>query len=53
MNHLRGDTHSKTIGYVLWIFGATGAHRGYYGKPVTGEIWFFTRSLLVPRTHIR
>ncbi len=36
------DTHSKTIGYVLWIFGFTGSHRFYYGKPVTGTIWFFT-----------
>ena len=23
------DTHSKTIGYLLWIFGFTGAHRFY------------------------
>ncbi len=36
------DTHSKVIGYLLWIFGFTGAHRFYYGKPVTGTIWFFT-----------
>ncbi len=42
----RGDTHSKTIGYLLWIFGFTGAHRFYYGKPVTGAIWFFTLGLL-------
>jgi TM2 domain-containing membrane protein YozV len=42
MNHPRGDTHSKTIGYLLWIFGFTGAHRFYYGKPVTGAIWFYT-----------
>ena len=41
-----GDTHSKTIGYLLWIFGFTGAHRFYYGKPVTGAIWFFTLGLL-------
>ena len=33
------DTHSKVIGYLLWIFGFTGAHRFYYGKPVTGTIW--------------
>jgi len=39
------DTHSKLIGYVLWIFGFTGAHRFYYGKPVTGTIWFFTLGL--------
>ncbi|WP_286196494.1 TM2 domain-containing protein [Thalassotalea sp. G20_0] len=36
------DTHSKVIGYVLWIFGFLGAHRFYYGKPVTGTIWLFT-----------
>ena len=40
------DTHSKTIGYALWIFGFTGSHRFYYGKPVTGTIWFFTLGLL-------
>ncbi|MCF8151542.1 MAG: TM2 domain-containing protein [Burkholderiaceae bacterium] len=40
------DTHSKTIGYILWIFGFTGAHRFYYGKPVTGTLWFFTLGLL-------
>lgn len=41
-----GDTHAKTIGYILWIFGFTGAHRFYYGKPVTGTLWFFTLGLL-------
>lgn len=40
------DTHSKTIGYLLWAFGFLGAHRFYYGKPVTGTIWFFTLGLL-------
>lgn len=40
------DTHSKTIGYILWVFGFTGAHRFYYGRPVTGTIWFFTLGLL-------
>jgi len=40
------DTHSKVIGYLLWIFGFTGAHRFYYGRPVTGTIWFFTFGLL-------
>jgi TM2 domain-containing membrane protein YozV len=40
------DTHSKTIGYLLWIFGFTGSHRFYYGKPVTGTLWFFTLGLL-------
>jgi TM2 domain-containing membrane protein YozV len=36
------DTHSKTIGYLLWIFGFMGSHRFYYGKPITGTIWFLT-----------
>lgn len=39
-------THSVAIGYLLWIFGFTGAHRFYYGKPVSGTIWFFTLGLL-------
>lgn len=44
--NLDNDTHSKMIGYILWIFGFTGAHRFYYGKPVTGTIWLFTFGLL-------
>ena len=40
------DTHSKLIGYLLWIFGFTGAHRFYYGKPISGILWFFTFGLL-------
>lgn len=40
------DTHSKTIGYILWIFGFTGSHRFYYGRQVTGTLWFFTLGLL-------
>lgn len=39
------DTHSKVVGYILWIFGFLGAHRFYYGKPVTGTIWLFTLGL--------
>lgn len=42
----RHDTHRKSIGYILWIFGFIGAHRFYYGKPVSGTIWFFTLGLL-------
>jgi TM2 domain-containing membrane protein YozV len=42
-----GDTHSKVIGYLLWIFGFTGSHRFYYGKPITGTIWFFTGGLFL------
>jgi TM2 domain-containing membrane protein YozV len=40
------DTHSLGIGYLLWIFGFMGAHRFYYGRPVSGTIWFFTLGLL-------
>ena len=41
------DTHLKSVGYILWIFGFTGSHRFYYGKPVTGTIWFFTLGLFL------
>ncbi len=40
------DTHRKSIGYILWIFGFLGAHRFYFGRPVSGTIWFFTFGLL-------
>lgn len=43
---LATSTHSKVIGYILWIFGFMGAHRFYYGKPVSGTVWFFTLGLL-------
>lgn len=42
----RADTHSKVIGYLLWVFGFTGSHRFYFGRPVSGTIWFFTLGLL-------
>ena len=41
------NTHSKAVGYILWIFGFMGAHRFYFGRPVTGTIWFFTLGLLL------
>jgi TM2 domain-containing membrane protein YozV len=40
------DTHSILFGYLLWIFGFLGAHRFYYGKQITGVIYFFTLGLL-------
>ncbi|MGE0315808.1 MAG: NINE protein [Lautropia sp.] len=43
----RNDTHLKSVGYLLWIFGFLGAHRFYYGRPVTGTIWFFTLGLFL------
>lgn len=41
------ETHSTVIGYVLWIFGFTGSHRFYFGKPVSGTIWLFTGGLFL------
>lgn len=41
------ESHNSTIGYILWIFGFTGAHRFYYGKPISGTIWFFTGGLFL------
>lgn len=38
--------HDIPVGYLFWIFGFMGAHRFYYGRPVTGTIWFFTLGLL-------
>ena len=39
-------THSQLVGYILWIFGFLGAHRFYYGKQLSGTIYFFTLGLL-------
>ena len=41
----RPQTHSTLIGYLLWIFGFLGAHRFYYGKPISGTLYFFTLGL--------
>jgi TM2 domain-containing membrane protein YozV len=40
------DTHLKTMGYILWLFGFTGSHRFYFGKPISGTVYFFTLGLL-------
>lgn len=39
------STHSVFIGYLTWIFGFMGAHRFYFGKTLTGILWFFTLGL--------
>lgn len=39
------NSHSIVIGYILWIFGFMGAHRFYYGRPISGIIWLFTLGL--------
>jgi TM2 domain-containing membrane protein YozV len=35
-------THSLLVGYLLWILGFLGAHRFYYGKQLSGTLYFFT-----------
>lgn len=40
------NSHSIPVGYLFWIFGFTGSHRFYYGKQITGTIYFFTLGLL-------
>ncbi len=39
------DTHRKLVGYSLWLVGFTGAHRFFYGRPISGTLWFFTFGL--------
>ena len=39
------SSHSIVMGYLLWIFGFIGAHRFYYGKTISGVIYFFTLGL--------
>lgn len=43
----RTSTHSVPLGYILWIFGFTGAHRFYYGKTFTGILYYFTFGLFL------
>ena len=40
------DTHSLLVGYLLWIFGFLGAHRFYFGRPISGTVYLFTFGLL-------
>lgn len=45
MTREANNTHSVVVGYVLWIFGFMGAHRFYYGRPISATIYFFTLGL--------
>ncbi|WP_457576429.1 NINE protein [Desulfomarina sp.] len=47
MHQQTEPTHSIVIGYLLWIFGFLGAHRFYYGKQISGTIYFFTLGLFL------
>lgn len=40
-------THPVLVGYLFWILGFVGAHRFYFGKPLTGTLWFFTGGLFL------
>lgn len=40
-------SHNIVIGYVAWLFGIFGAHRFYFGKPITGILWFLTGGLFL------
>jgi len=45
MGDKTNQTHSKLMGYILWIFGFMGIHRFYYGRQISGTIYFFTLGL--------
>lgn len=45
-DEIMNDTHSLLVGYLLWILGFLGAHRFYFGRPVSGTIYLFTFGLL-------
>lgn len=40
------NTHSIVVGYAAWLLGFMGMHRFYYGRPLTGTLYFFTLGLL-------
>jgi len=44
-DEIMNDTHSLLVGYLLWIFGFLGAHRFYFGRPVSGTVYLFTLGL--------
>ncbi|WP_368671263.1 NINE protein [Marinobacterium sedimentorum] len=47
MSAISTNSHSKLMGYILWILGFMGAHRFYFGRPVSGTLYFFTLGLFL------
>ncbi len=46
MQTMHAETnHSLAVGYVLWLLGFFGAHRFYYGRPISGAIYCLTFGL--------
>ncbi len=41
-NETTNETHSVTIGYLIWILGFLGAHRFFYGRQISGTIYLLT-----------
>ncbi len=41
------ETHPAVVGYCFWLLGFVGAHRFYFGKPITGAIWALTGGLFL------
>lgn len=35
------------VGYILWIFGFIGSHRFYFGRPISGTVYFFTLGIFL------
>lgn len=47
VSYVDEPSHSVLVGYIFWVLGFTGAHRFFFGKPLTGVLWFFTGGLLL------
>ncbi|UJF23704.1 TM2 domain-containing protein [Suttonella sp. R2A3] len=48
---LPANSHSPAVSYILWIFGFIGAHRFYYGKTLSGVVYFFTLNEQITEIH--